>query len=168
MSRNKRWICLGLAAALLLITFSAASFGAGRYLITNIKQIKPSVIKQLRGATGPRGPAGASGQGGPIGKTGSGTTGPVGSVGPQGPPGPRGTPGTTSTTIVSRTITTNSNADTIAVVFCPSGSVVTGGGYAMVHGLTAYVSQPISEGWYLAILGNGSAASVTVYAVCAS
>jgi hypothetical protein len=61
----------------LVLAMGGASYGAAqRYIITQKNQIKPSVLRQLKGATGPRG---ASGPAGPAGAQGA--------QGLQGPPG---------------------------------------------------------------------------------
>jgi Collagen triple helix repeat (20 copies) len=75
-------IFIAVLGALVLASSAAA---AGRYLITNIHQIKPSVVSQLRGNRGPRGPQGAAGAAGAQGPRGA--TGAAGAQGPQGPPG---------------------------------------------------------------------------------
>ncbi|HTZ87981.1 MAG TPA: hypothetical protein VMB05_15040 [Solirubrobacteraceae bacterium] len=85
-----------------MLAMSGGAFAAGKYLITSTKQIKPSVLAQLKKA-GPAGPAGAkgangtngaSGPQGPAGPTGpAGAAGAKGETGPQGPAGTAGTPG---------------------------------------------------------------------------
>jgi hypothetical protein len=59
-----------------------SAWAAHRYLITSRRQISPSVLEALKGATGPAGQSGAAGP-----------TGPGGPAGPGGPSGPRGLTG---------------------------------------------------------------------------
>ncbi len=70
------------ATLALVFAMSGGALAAKHYLLTSTKQIKPSVIKQLRGGTGPRGATGAKGTSGAIGATGA--TGPQGATGPSG------------------------------------------------------------------------------------
>jgi hypothetical protein len=72
-----------LAAVALFFALGGTAIAAKHYLITSTKQIKPSVLKSLKGKagkTGPAGPAGAPGAAGPQGA--------AGPKGEQGPPGP--------------------------------------------------------------------------------
>lgn len=75
-------------AAIVAVTLVALLVGggtavaAGKYVITSKSQIKPSVVKQLKGRTGPAGATGAQGP--------QGATGATGASGPQGPQGPAG------------------------------------------------------------------------------
>jgi len=72
----------------LLFAMTGGAYAARHYLITSTKQIKPSVLKQLRGRTGPAGPLGPRGSSGA-----QGPTGPKGENGLPGAPGEKGTSG---------------------------------------------------------------------------
>ena len=87
-------ILIAVVAALVLVGSAGA---AGRYLITNIHQIKPSVVKQLRGDRGPQGPQGSPGAAGAKGPTGA--AGPAGAQGPKGDRGAQGPPGITGVSV---------------------------------------------------------------------
>jgi hypothetical protein len=98
---------IALLAAVALAVSGASAYGASKYVITSSKQIKPSVLKELKkpgpagsnganGAPGAQGPAGAQGAQGPAGageKGATGATGPEGPQGKEGKPGKEGQPG---------------------------------------------------------------------------
>ncbi len=68
--------------ALFLVIAGGSAFAATHYLITSPQQIKPSVLKALRGRTGATGPQGAPGSPGATGQRGAvGATGPSGADG---------------------------------------------------------------------------------------
>lgn len=148
-----------MVAALALLTVCAGAGFGGRYLITNIKQIKPSVVKQIRGTRS--GASGAPGAGG--------TQGPMGPMGPTGPQGPMGPSGDAHSVVATNVVTTNPNANTGDVVNCPAGSVVRGGGFSVSNvSYNAYADQPSGNGWYVAVANRGTQDTLTVYAICAS
>jgi Collagen triple helix repeat (20 copies) len=67
------------ATLALVFAMSGGALAAKHYLLSSTRQIKPSVLKQLRGRTGPRGA--------------KGSTGVTGAPGLQGPRGEAGSPG---------------------------------------------------------------------------
>lgn len=81
--------------ALLALFFSlvGTGFAVNHYIITSTRQIKPTVLKQLK-KPGPRGLTGVTGAQGPIGIAGiNGSGGPAGSQGPAGSEGDQGSAG---------------------------------------------------------------------------
>jgi hypothetical protein len=78
---HRRFNYANVAATLALVfSMSGGAMAASHYLITSTKQIKPSVLRQMRGK---RGAAGARGVTGPQGP--QGTSGKEGQQGPAGP-----------------------------------------------------------------------------------
>jgi hypothetical protein len=74
------------AGIALFFALTGGAVAAQRYVISSTKQIKPSVLAELRGKTGPMGPPGPQGPAGALGAAGS--QGGAGAQGPQGVPGP--------------------------------------------------------------------------------
>lgn len=70
------------ATLALVLAMSGGAVAANHYLISSSKQIKPSVLRHLRGARGPRGATGPKGS--------TGLTGAPGGTGATGQPGPAG------------------------------------------------------------------------------
>ncbi len=97
-----------IAVMALVLAMSAGAWAATKYLITSTGQIKPTVLKQLKGAAGPKGAAGATGPQGPQGRTGPAGAGrrrlappgKDGAEGKEGKEGKEGRPGQTGFTEV--------------------------------------------------------------------
>jgi hypothetical protein len=81
MKTGSRWPSptMIIACLALFISLTGSSIAASHYLITSTHQIKPSVIKKLKGAKGPRGYRGYRGLQGVQGATGA--TGAQGAIG---------------------------------------------------------------------------------------
>lgn len=79
----------------LFVALTGTSMAASHYVVSSTKQIKPSVLKKLKGNRGPAGAQGPQGPQGAAGKEGVGSQGARGPTGPTGNPGTKGTNGAT-------------------------------------------------------------------------
>jgi hypothetical protein len=84
-----------LAIMALVVGMTGAAFAAKKYVITSTSQIKPSVVKSLKGKAGATGATGATGAQGPAGKDGTN--------GSNGKDGTDGTDGTNGQSVVAGT-----------------------------------------------------------------
>jgi hypothetical protein len=97
---RRRFSYANVAATLaLVLSMSGGALAASHYLITSTKQIKPSVLKALKGKAGPKGAAGLQGPPGLQGVQGvPGNPGAPGAPGKEGKEGKEGVSGTVSMT----------------------------------------------------------------------
>jgi hypothetical protein len=106
-SRIRRRITYTNVAMTLALVFamSGGAFAATKYLITSTKQIKPSVLAQLKGKNGKNGTNGINGVNGAAGAQGpqgaKGDTGAAGSPGAKGDTGGAGSPGAKGSTVLN-------------------------------------------------------------------
>jgi hypothetical protein len=142
-------------AVVAVLAFAGGASAAGRWVVSNINQIKPSVRQQLRGQTGSEGPQGPQG--------------------PQGVQGPAAPAGVGQTQLVgSPQVTLQPGQNTYQVdpsgfeANCPGGYTATGTGFN--GGGVASVEYVESYGFFVGgFLVNNSSIPVTVqiFAVCA-
>jgi hypothetical protein len=128
-----------IAILALFVAAGGTAIAAKRYLITSVRQIKPSVVKQLRGN---RGPAGERGMTGPPGF--QGARGPTGATGPAGEPGP---PGSVLWAVVRQDGTL---ARGVGVVSTSELTPLTGSEYEVVF------NRNVSQCAYVATVGSSA------------
>ena len=165
-----------LALAALVISVTGSAIAAKHYLITSTKQIKPSVLKQLKGKRGARGKIG------PIGPAGA-----AGVAGAPGKDGQAGAPGANAATsiVVRRAPFSAIQSVSLGVTAsCETGEKATGGGVSWTSGLSSsqYVQEsvPVTQegsgladgatpsGWKVTVWnGPGSTKTGYVWVVCA-
>ena len=94
-----------IASLALVFAMTGGAYAASKYVITSTKQIKPSVLAQLKGKAGAKGAAGAPGAAGPQGSAGA-----AGKDGAPGADGTNGTDGTNGVSVTSKQLSTNEAA----------------------------------------------------------
>jgi Collagen triple helix repeat (20 copies) len=128
-----------IAVLALFFALGGTAVATSHYLLTSTSQIKPSVLKKLRGNAGPTGAPGVPGATGAQGPAGAqGPSGPKGETGPKGEVGPKGEPGSAGTLSALTTVESNeagyvynSELETyvaVAIAECPSGQKAVSGG----------------------------------------
>lgn len=102
---RKRFTYANVAMTIALVfSMTGGAYAASKYVITTTKQIKPSVLASLKGATGKTGAAGPQGPAGPTGPM--GPAGAAGTAGEKGAAGTNGTNGTNGESVASTVLAT--------------------------------------------------------------
>jgi hypothetical protein len=133
-----------LATLALFFALGGSAIAANHYLITSTKQIKPSVLKTLKGKRGLVGPKGAAGAHGAAGAAGA-----PGAKGEPGVKGERGVQGAPGTPALSELTEVRSEAGLeevsagvfggFAIAICPEGS------HAISGGMELFGEEPKEE-----------------------
>jgi hypothetical protein len=135
----------GVVASLaLFVALGGSAAAASHYLITSTSQIKPSVMKKLKGNAGANGAVGS--------------TGPTGATGPQGPQGPAGPSNLSAlTTVIGPTVEVLAGKVGGAEAACPAGSrAVGGGGDASIAGIVDSEMETSHTSWFIIIVNQTS------------
>jgi Collagen triple helix repeat (20 copies) len=145
-----------IASLALFFALGGSAIAAKHYLITSAAQIKPSVLRELRGKSGSAGSQGVSGIAGPQGP--QGAAGAQGSNGPQGPAGPVNL--AALTTVSSGHESIGGSGVGSAVATCPSGSrAVSGAINYFTNGTDGVASRASADrsSWFV-VVANGTGA----------
>jgi hypothetical protein len=169
----------------LFFALGGSAIAAKHYLITSTKQIKPSVLKSLKGNVGHAGPAGPVGPTGPAGATGAtgkeGALGKEGKEGKGGKEGKEGPPGPTNLSKLERV--EGPFAEPVFVFFfdvaisvaeCPAGSHAISGGSEVVENtkVISVINEAVVEegkltGWEVLAFYSELVGGVRATAYCA-
>ena len=137
-----------LASVALFLSLGGTAIAAHHYLITSTSQIKPSVLKKLRGLEGYEGP--------------QGPPGPAGLPGPAGPAGPSNLSGLVS--VEGPTAFVPDGEVGIAEAVCPPGDrAVAGGGSGGIAGIDASEMETTHTSWFI-ITANLTGITVKIHA----
>jgi hypothetical protein len=179
-----------IASTALLVALGGTAIAAHHYLITSTSQIKPSVLKSLRGKAGPaglQGPAGIHGLAGPGGAAGTrgpegargpeGSAGTAGTSGPKGATGPEGSAGATMPSTITEVVgpsepVNKEHPENFSLVECPEGESAVSGGGVTSEDLTGSYANVHFSGWIATARVHNEALPpnegfVTAYAYCA-
>jgi hypothetical protein len=138
-----------IACLALFLALGGSAIAANHYLITKSSQIKPSVLRKLKGNVGRQGPAGAPGAGGP--------------QGPQGPAGPSNL--SALVLLTGPEVFVPSGEVKAAVATCPPGQhAISGGGFNSITELGDSQMSSDHSSWFI-IVNNESVIGVNVRAV---
>jgi hypothetical protein len=145
-----------IASVALFVALGGSATAAGHYFITSTNQIKPSVLKKLKGNAGANG---ATGQ--------TGATGATGAQGPQGPAGPSNL--STLTGVTSPEVEVPTGEVKGVSAFCPAGfHAVSGGGYGSIAGIEVSEMGTGHQSWFIIISNKtGITLKITAEAQCA-
>jgi hypothetical protein len=128
-----------IAGLALFIALGGSAAAARHYLVTSTSQIKPSVLKKLKGNAGAQGAAGQ--------------TGAAGATGPQGPAGPSNL--SALTTVIGPTVEVPAGKVGAAEAVCPAGSrAVSGGGEASIAGIAGSEMETSHTSWFIIMVNE--------------
>lgn len=159
---------LFVAMLALFFALGGGAFAADQFVISNINQIKPSVLDQItkaargpRGPSGPPGPKGNTGSPGPKGPKGDtgakgqkGDTGGKGEKGDRGPAGPETLPNLDTESTDSVPLAPKTTAK--ATANCASGFRAISGGFEVNRGIVTYSQRtPGGSGWTVIATSTG-------------
>ncbi len=141
------------ATVVAVVLLGGSAYAGSRWVISSTQQIKPSVLKQLRGHAGPQG-----------------ATGTPGASGAAGPAGPAGIATIQDVDASTSYCAFGNSCDVESVTATCPGSAIAVGGAANANTIDADVSTFVGGGIYIAQVDNESnfSGTLSVTAVCAS